>query len=79
MAALPGANAAPFLARKRLAWAPFMNTTFLLRAPKSTEMLCCFFDGDLEEQVGQMMREMEQIADTLEKLISLRPKSLDDA
>jgi len=42
-------------------------------------MLCCFFDGDLEEQVGQMMREMEQIADTLEKLISLRPKSLDDA
>ncbi len=34
---------------------------------------------DLEQQVGQMMREMEQIAHTLEKLISLRPKSLDDA
>ena len=34
---------------------------------------------DLEEQVGQMMNEMEQIADTLEKLTSLRPKSLDDA
>ena len=34
---------------------------------------------DLEEQAAQMMEEMEQIADTLERLISLRPKSLDDA
>ena len=34
---------------------------------------------DLEEQIAQMMEEMEQIADTLEKLTSLRPKSLDDA
>ncbi len=34
---------------------------------------------DLEEQVAQMMEEMEHIADTLEKLISLRPKSLDDS
>ena len=34
---------------------------------------------DLEEQVGQMMHEMEQIAHTLEKLTSLRPKSLDAA
>ena len=34
---------------------------------------------DLEQQVGQMMEEMEQIAHTLEKLVSLRPKGLDDA
>ncbi len=34
---------------------------------------------DLEEQITQMMEEMEQIADTLGKLTSLRPKSLDDA
>ncbi len=34
---------------------------------------------DLEEQVAQMLEEMEQIADTLGKLTSLRPKSLDDA
>ena len=34
---------------------------------------------DLEEQVAQMMEDMEQIADTLGKLTSLRPKSLDDA
>ena len=34
---------------------------------------------DLEEQVAQMMEDMEQIADTLEKLASLRPKGLDDA
>ncbi len=34
---------------------------------------------DLEEQVAQMLEDMEQIADTLEKLTSLRPKSLDDA
>ena len=34
---------------------------------------------DLEEQIAQMMEEMEQIADTLGKLTSLRPKSLDDA
>ncbi len=33
---------------------------------------------DLEAQVGEMMREIEQIGDTLETLISLRPKSLDD-
>ena len=34
---------------------------------------------DLEEQFFRMMEEMEQIADTLGKLTSLRPKSLDDA
>jgi hypothetical protein len=34
---------------------------------------------DLEEQIAQMMEEMEHIADTLGKLTSLRPKSLDDA
>jgi predicted component of type VI protein secretion system len=34
---------------------------------------------DLEEQFARMMEEMEQIADTLGKLTSLRPKSLDDA
>ena len=34
---------------------------------------------DLEEQVGQMMRELEQITDTLEKLTSLRPRNLDPA
>ncbi len=34
---------------------------------------------DLEEQIAQMMEEMEQIADTLGKLTSRRPKSLDDA
>ncbi len=34
---------------------------------------------DLEEQFAQMMEEMEQIAGTLEKLTSLRPKSLDNA
>ena len=34
---------------------------------------------DLEEQVAQMLEEIEQIADTLGKLTSLRPKSLDDA
>jgi hypothetical protein len=34
---------------------------------------------DLEGQIAQMMEEMEQITGTLEKLTSLRPKSLDDA
>ena len=34
---------------------------------------------DLEDQIARMLEEMEQIADTLEKLTSLRPKSLDDA
>jgi len=33
----------------------------------------------LEEQVAQMMEDMEQIANTLGKLTSLRPKGLDDA
>jgi hypothetical protein len=34
---------------------------------------------DLEDQVARMMDEIEQIAETLAKLTSLRPKSLDDA
>lgn len=35
--------------------------------------------ADLEDQVGAMAEEIDQIADTLTRQLSLRPKSLDDA